>query len=75
MTGSILKIINNNNSPALNFRISIIAGYFMEEVMGYSAYNYIWEEDIEFAGLCQKLSKLPPNELGRIFLARSKIYT
>merc|ERR1712131_143675 len=23
--------------------------------MGYSAYNYIWEEDIEFAGQCQKL--------------------
>jgi len=36
-------------------RISIIAGYFMEEVMGYSAYNYIWEEDVEFAGRCQKL--------------------
>jgi len=36
-------------------RISLIAGYFMEEVMGFSAYNYICEEDAEFAGQCQKL--------------------
>ena len=48
----------NSTFVIANFdRISLVAGYFTEEVLQTSAFKYIWKEDQEVSKLAQGLSE------------------